>query len=63
VKTIVVAITAMSFFAGCGWFNTPEAYKSESGRTTFRAAAQSPGEPDVTPVPQTIPGESRKKGD
>jgi PBP1b-binding outer membrane lipoprotein LpoB len=60
VKRIVLAITAIFFLAGCSWFGSPEAYKSESGRTTFRAANESPTEhPDVTPVPQKIPGESR----
>jgi len=63
VKRIVLAITAMFFVAGCGWFGSPEAYKSESGRTTFRAAEQSPTEPQATPAPRKIPGESLKKGD
>src|SRR5205823_11812421 len=55
-----LAITAMFLLAGCGWFGSPEAYKSESGRTTFRAANENPSEHGgVTPAPQKIPGESR----
>jgi hypothetical protein len=54
------ALTAMFLFVGCGWFGSPEAYKSESGRTTFRAANERPsGSSEVTPAPQKIPGESR----
>ena len=55
-----LAITAMFLIAGCGWFGPPEAYKSESGRTTFRAANENPSEHgEATPTPQKIPGESR----
>jgi hypothetical protein len=54
-------LTATFFFVGCSWFGSPEAYKSESGRTTFRAANEGPtGEPEVTPAPQKIPGESTR---
>jgi hypothetical protein len=60
VKRIVLAIATIFFFAACGWFGSPEAYKSESGRTTFRAANERPSEQsEVTPAPQKIPGESR----
>ncbi|HET9857479.1 MAG TPA: hypothetical protein VFP99_06555 [Chthoniobacterales bacterium] len=59
-KRIALAITTTFFFGGCGWFGTPEAYKSESGRTTFRAANERPSEQsEVAPAPQKIPGESR----
>ena len=55
-----LALTAMFSLASCGWFGSPEAYKSESGRTTFRAADERPSEPgQVTPSSQKIPGESR----
>ena len=55
-----LALTAMLSLASCGWFGSPEAYKSESGRTTFRAAKERPSEPgQVTPASQKIPGESR----
>jgi len=55
-----LAVTAMFLLAGCGWFGAPEAYKSESGRTTFRAANENPSEHgEATPAPQKIPGESR----
>jgi len=55
-----LAITAMFLLAGCGWFGSPEAYKSESGRTTFRAANENASEHgEASPAPQKIPGESR----
>ncbi|MDP9187337.1 MAG: hypothetical protein M3O72_08290 [Verrucomicrobiota bacterium] len=57
----MLAITALFFFAGCEWFDPAEVHKTESGRTTYRAANESPTEhPDVTPAPQKIPGESRQ---
>jgi hypothetical protein len=60
VKRIVLAIITTFFFAGCGWFGSPEAYKSESGRTTFRAVNEKPAErPEIAPASQKIPGESR----
>jgi hypothetical protein len=49
----------MFFVVGCAWFGSPEAYKSESGRTTFRAANEKPAEPEVAPAPKKVPGESR----
>src|SRR5438309_11397143 len=56
-----LALTAMLSLASCGWFGSPEAYKSESGRTTFRAANERPSEHgEVTPASQKIPGEDRK---
>jgi hypothetical protein len=56
-----VMLTTTFFFVGCSWFGSPEAYKSESGRTTFRAANEGPaGQPEVTPAPQKIPGESTR---
>ena len=56
----MLALIAMFSLASCGWFGSPEAYKSESGRTTFRAANERPSEPgQITPASQKIPGESR----
>jgi len=52
-------IAALSV-TGCEWFGPAEKYKTESGRTTYRAADQSPTEPEVTPAPQKIPGESTR---
>jgi hypothetical protein len=44
---------------GCEWFGPPEKYKTEPGRTTYRSADEN--SPDaVTPLPQKIPGESRR---
>jgi len=56
------AILITTFFlVGCEWFGPAERYKSESGRTTFRAADQSQAEPEVTPAPQKMPGESTRR--
>jgi hypothetical protein len=64
VKRIALAITAIFFVAGCGWFGPAERYKTEAGRTTYRAAEENPStREEVTPAPQKIPGESLKKGD
>jgi hypothetical protein len=55
----VIFIPAL-FLVGCSWFGPAEEYKTESGRTTYRAAAENPAtRADVTPAPQKIPGESR----
>ena len=62
VKRIFHAATLIAtfFLAGCGWFGPAEEYKTESGRTTYRAAAGNPAtREDVTPAPQKLPGESR----
>jgi len=40
----MLAITALFFFAGCEWFDPAEVHKTESGRTTYRAANESPTE-------------------
>jgi hypothetical protein len=59
VKRIAVIITAGLLSFGCGWFGPAEKYKTESGRTTYRAAEENPAtRPDVTPSEQKIPGES-----
>lgn len=58
-KTILLAIVVTFFFSGCDWFGSPELYKSEPGRTTYRAVDESLPDAEVTPVPQKIPGESR----
>src|SRR6266853_2533666 len=59
VKPVFHAAILMTtfFLAGCEWFGPAERYKSESGRTTFRAGDESPTtRPEVTPAPQKIPG-------
>jgi len=55
----VIAITATFFLCDCGWFAPMEMHKTESGRTTFRSAEQTPAQSEVAPAPQKIPGESR----
>jgi hypothetical protein len=56
----LLAIVAMFSLFGCSWFGPAEQYKTESGRTTYRAAKENPAtRSEVTPAPQKIPGESR----
>jgi hypothetical protein len=57
-KSILLAITATFFLAGCDWFGSAELYKSEPGRTVFRSPEETGGE-TATPAPQKVPGESR----
>src|SRR5438874_602040 len=62
-KTILsaLAITVTVLLNSCSWFGPAEKYKTESGRTTYRAAEENPAtRADVTPAPQRIPGESRR---
>jgi len=60
-KTIAVVITATFLFGSCSWFGPAEQYKTESGRTTYRAAEENPAtSSEVTPASQKIPGESKK---
>jgi len=59
ISRAVIFIPAL-FLVGCSWFGPAEEYKTESGRTTYRAAAENPAtREDVTPAPQKIPGEGR----
>jgi hypothetical protein len=47
-------------FAGCGFLGTQEQVRQEPGRTTYRVPEDNSLErPDVTPVPEKVPGESR----
>jgi hypothetical protein len=60
-KTIAVVITATFLFGGCSWFGPAEQYKTESGRTTYRAGEENPAtRTEITSAPQKIPGESKK---
>src|SRR5689334_21152044 len=60
VKRIAMVISAALFCSGCSWFGPAEEYKTESGRTTYRAAEENPAtRSEVTPAPQQIPGEKR----
>jgi hypothetical protein len=59
VKSILLVITPIFFLAGCSWFDSAEEYKSEPGRTIYRAPAGSEiGDAIPTPPPQKVPGES-----
>jgi hypothetical protein len=60
VKRTLVLFSIAGAFAACGLLGTPEQIRQESGRTTYRAAEDSSLErPDITPVPEKVPGESR----
>jgi hypothetical protein len=55
------AILAIFLFAGCAFFRAPEEVREQSGRTTYRVPGGSLAElPSPTPVPEKIPGESKK---
>jgi len=46
--------------AACSFFEPGEATREESGRTLYRAAEENPTDaPDVTPLREKVPGESR----
>jgi hypothetical protein len=59
VRLTAVVVTATFLFSGCEWFGPAEKYKTESGRTTYRATGESSTD-TVSPPPQKIPGESKK---
>ena len=47
-------------FAACGFFGPQEQVRQEPGRTTYRVPEGNSLEPpDITPVPEKVPGESR----
>jgi len=59
-RAFIIFFIAGSFAAG-SWFGTPEQVRREPGRATYRAASDnSLDSPEITPVPQKVPGESRK---
>jgi len=57
---LLLAIVAISLSQGCEWFGPAEKHKTDEGRTTYRSAAENPNGEAVTPLPQRVPGESRK---
>jgi hypothetical protein len=60
--SLFVAITAMLFFSGCGFFGSPrEEVTQQPNKTVFRGAEPTGEEPDSTPVPQKVPGEEKPK--
>ena len=59
-KILSMIVISMTFvLSSCEWFGPAEKYKTESGRTTYRSAEETPAD-NVTPAPQNIPGESKK---
>ncbi len=47
-------------FAACGFFGPQEQVRQEPGRTTYRVPEGNSLEPpDITPVQEKVPGESR----
>ncbi len=62
VKGIVALLTIAGSLtiAACSVFGPGEAVRDESGRTLYRAAEENPADaPDVAPVREKVPGESR----
>jgi hypothetical protein len=62
VKGIVALLTlaAALTIAACSFFEPGEAVREESGRTLYRAAEENPTDaPDVTPLREKVPGETR----
>jgi hypothetical protein len=60
VERAFILFSIAAAFAGCGLFGTPEQVRQESGRTTYRAVEDNSLErPDIAPVSQKVPGESR----
>jgi len=59
VKSIAIAFTTIVLFCGCEWFGPAEKYKTDSDRTTYRAAEENSTD-EVRPISQKIPGESKK---
>jgi hypothetical protein len=62
VKGIVALLTIAGSLtiAACSLFGPGEAVREEPGRTLYRAAEENPLDaPDVTPLREKVPGESR----
>ena len=58
----ILALTIVSSLAvtACSLFAPPERVRAEPKRTVYRAAEEAPPDnPDVTPVREKVPGESR----
>ena len=62
VKRILALFTIAGSFAiaACSLFGPGEAVRHESGRARYRAAEENPADaPDVTPLREKVPGETR----
>jgi hypothetical protein len=56
----VLTIAGSLTIAGCSLFGPSEKVQNEPQRAVYRAADENPGDlPDVTPVREKVPGESR----
>jgi hypothetical protein len=56
--SLFVAITTMLFCSGCGFFGSPrEEVTQQPNKAVFKSAETPTEEPDLTPVPQKVPGE------
>ena len=56
----ILAFAASLTVAACSLFGPSEAVRHESKRTVYRAAEENPTDvPDVTPVREKVPGETR----
>ena len=56
----LLTIAGSLTIAACSLFEPGEAVRDESGRTLYRAAEENPADaPDVTPLREKVPGETR----
>jgi hypothetical protein len=59
-KRTLALFSIAGAFAGCGLFGPQEQVRQEPGRTTYRVPEDNSLEgPDITPVQEKVPGESR----
>ena len=59
-KRTLALFSIAGAFAGCGLFGPQEQVRQEPGRTTYRVPEDNSLErPDITPVKEKVPGESR----
>jgi len=56
-----LAITLLLLFNSCGLFGPPEESRQQAGHAVYRVPGGSVADmPSPTPIPQKIPGESKK---
>jgi hypothetical protein len=59
-KRTFILFSIAGAFASCGFFGPQEQVRQEPGRTTYRVPdSNSLERPDITPVTEKVPGESR----
>ena len=60
VKRTLTLFSTAGAFAGCGFLGPQEQVRQEPGRTTYRVPEDNSLErPDIPPVQEKVPGESR----